>query len=154
MALDPGDNVYLAGRTSSLDFPTTAGAFDRTNNGGGCLGPHGCKLDGYVLKLSPDGGTLLYSTYVGSDAIDGFRGGLAVDAQGHAYCVGEVKPTRRYPGAVNRFLGGTSDGLIVKLSPDGSRVLYSRFVGSSDNRGPEGLFGVEVDTAGNAYVHG
>jgi len=153
--VDREGNVFLAGRTSSLDFPTTEGAFDRTNNGGGCAGPHGCRLDGYVLKLSADGRRLLYSTYLGGEGIDGFRGGVAVDDQGFAYCVGELGATRSYPGALNGYLGGESDGIVAKLSPDGSRVVWSRFVGSSDDRGlGEGLFGVEVDGEGNVLLHG
>lgn len=65
VVLDKADNIYVAGRTSSSDFPTTPGAYDTTFNGG-TPNPvvHG-PSDAYVLKLSSDGKRLLYSTYLG-----------------------------------------------------------------------------------------
>lgn len=162
LALDAADNVYVAGQTGSKDFPTTEKAFDRTNNGGPDMGPHGSNVDAYALKLSADGSTLIYSTYLGGSHLDGARGGLAVDAEGCAYAVG-FTASRDFlgsgreplPGQRNRHLGGF-DGFVVKLSPDGSDVVFSRFLGGSqgDDASAEVIRGVQVDPQGTIHVHG
>src|SRR5262245_3559506 len=62
IAVDSAGNAYAIGSSSSADFPTTAGAFDQTANGG---------FDGTVTKLNPTGSALVYSTYLGGQASDG-----------------------------------------------------------------------------------
>jgi hypothetical protein len=47
IAVDSVGNAYVTGRTSSVNFPTTAGAFDTTYNGGSC--------DAFVVKISDIG---------------------------------------------------------------------------------------------------
>jgi hypothetical protein len=61
LALDSSGNAYVAGRTGSTDFPTTAGAFQTTYKG---------NYDAFVTKLSADGSSLLYSTYLGGGDYD------------------------------------------------------------------------------------
>ena len=58
--LDKDNNVFVLPYTLSADAPTTAGAHDRTYNGG---------ADYYLAKLSPDGRQLLYGTYLGGRRI-------------------------------------------------------------------------------------
>ena len=162
LALDPSDNIYIAGVTSSLDLPTTPGAFDRTNNGGGthCSGPHGCNLDAYVMKLAPDGASLVYSTYLGGSGEDIARGGVAVDREGNAYVTGstastdflEKGRTSSRPHKVNAFHGGTHDAFVAKISPDGSGVVYSMYLGGSKDDNEEVGVAVTVDEEGRAYV--
>jgi hypothetical protein len=157
LRVGPDDSIYVAGRTSSSDFPTTAGAHDRSHNGGHSTpsSPHG-PTDGYVLKLSPNGRTLLYSTFVGGSRDDGFRGGLALDRQGCAYlcgtaCSGDYLGSD--PAKVNSFLGGYSDATLTKLAPDGSKVLWTRFLGSSnDPAGEELPLGACVGAEGTVYA--
>ncbi len=154
LRVGPDDSIYIAGRTSSADFPTTAGAHDRTHNGGhsALSSPHG-PTDGYALKLSSDGRTLLYSTFLGGSRDDGFRGGLAIDRQGCVYlcgmaCSGDYLGSD--PAKVNSFLGGYSDATLTKLAPDGSKVLWARFLGSSnDTTGEELPLGARVGAEGN-----
>lgn len=157
LVVGPEDCVYVAGRTSSTDFPTTPGAYDRTHNGGHSApgSPHG-PTDGYALKLSGDGKTLVYSTFLGGRRDDGFRGGLTVDGQGFAYlcgmtCSGDYLDLDS--AKVNKFHGGYSDGTLTKLSPDGSEVVWARFLGSStDRKGEELPLGAKVDSEGNVYA--
>ena len=60
IAVDGAGSAYLTGGTGSADFPTTAGAFDTTYNGGG---------DAFVTKLDASGAALLYSTYLGGSGL-------------------------------------------------------------------------------------
>ena len=157
--VDAHDDVYVAGRTSSRDFPVTPGAFDETHNGGTNPRnhPHGAS-DAYVLKLSSDGQELVYSTYLGGRREDAARGGLAVDGGGHAYVIG-FTASRDYlsehadkvDSFANTYIGGDSDGFITKMSVDGSRVIYTRFVGGSGRNIEEVVMGARVDAEGNVY---
>jgi hypothetical protein len=145
IALDGLGGAYIAGRTSSAaNFPTTAGAFDMTYNGG--VG------DGFVTKLNSAGSALVYSSYLGGSFNDeGF--GIAVDAAGSAYVTGLTSsgnfPTT--PGAFDTTHNGDNDAFVTKLDPAGSALLYSSYLGSGNTE--HGL-GIAVDGLGSAYVTG
>jgi hypothetical protein len=142
VAVDAARNLYVAGSTSSTDFPTTAGAFDRTENGA---------FDVFVTKLNPTGSALVYSTFLGGSGFDS-AGGLALDAAGNAYLSGGAGsvdfPTT--PGAFDTLADG-SDAFITKLNPAGSALVYSTVLGGT---GSEGASDIAVDAAGNAWVTG
>jgi hypothetical protein len=147
MAVGADGAVYVGGSTFSQDFPITPGALDTTYNGGG---------DIWVSKLSPDGASLLYSTFLGGVLFDDFWG-IALDADGAAYMTGYTSsadfPTT--PGAFDTTYNGSGgflgDTFVSKLSPDGARLRYSTFLGgSSDDEG----FGIAIDPAGDAYITG
>ena len=110
IAVDAAGSAYVSGETSSFDFPTTAGAFDTTYNGGG---------DAFVVKLNPGGSALVYSTFLGGTSTDvGF--GIGVDASGDAYVAGFTSspdfPTTA--GAFDTtFNGGFRDAFAAKVSP-------------------------------------
>jgi Beta-propeller repeat len=145
IVVDRDRNVYLTGNTTSIDFPTTPGAFDATHNG---------TLDAFVTKLDRTGSKLLYSTYLGGSGGD-FDSGetIAVDRASNAYVTGVTQssdfPTT--PGALDTSLGGTEDGYVAKLNRDGSKLLYSTYLGGSDE---DGGFGITVDDDSHAYVTG
>jgi hypothetical protein len=85
IAIDRRGDIYVAGSTQSLDFPTTPGAFQPA-----CAAPPGapfCGGDAFVTKIDRLGSRLLYSTYLGGAGSDGAMG-LAVDFRGHAYITG------------------------------------------------------------------
>src|SRR5580698_802770 len=83
IAIDTGGNAYVAGTTSSANFPVTPGAFQSSYGGGG---------DAFVAKLNPAGSALAYSTYLGGSSTDG-GGGITVDSAGNAYVVGWTEST-------------------------------------------------------------
>lgn len=109
LALDGAENVWITG-TTSLDFPTTADAFNTTNPGG---------WDAVVAQIAADGSALLYSTYLGGDAND-MGHDLAVDAAGSVWVTGYTVdhastdlPTS--PDAYNTTHNGGDDAFLFAL---------------------------------------
>jgi hypothetical protein len=87
--------------------------------------------DGYVAKLDRTGKHIVYATYLGSPGQDEIDA-AAVDARGHLYISGFAAngfPTT--PGAYDTTFNGTGDAFVAELSADGSRLLYSTFIGGS-----------------------
>src|SRR4051795_1079341 len=142
ISVDPGGNAYLLGFSSSTDFPTTAGAFDTTTNGG---------FDTTLTKLNAAGSALVYSTYLGGSDGDG-ASGLTVDGAGSAYVTGGT-PSANFPttaGAYDRTLAD-SDGYVTKFNPAGSALVYSTFIGGSSS---DSITSIVLDAAGNAWLTG
>jgi hypothetical protein len=142
IAVDSSGAAYVAGVTTSPDFPVAGPA--QMSLGGAS--------NGFVAKLSPDGSRLIYSTYLGGRDTDGATG-IAVDSTGQAYITG-VTSSRNFP-TVNALrsahAGGFLDAFVAKLNSAGSQLLYSTYLGGTgEDRGLR----VAVDAAGNAYVTG
>ena len=156
LARGASGNLYVAGVTFSADFPTTAGAYDRTCGAdGGCS--HG---DGFVTELTPDGSRIVFSTYVGGSADDAI-GAIAVDAAGRVNVTGSTAsadfPTTA--GALQRtYFGGAdtegeplTDAFFVRLTADGSALQYGTFLGGS---GGDSGYGIAVGADGDTYLAG
>jgi len=134
IAVDTVGNAYVTGVTTSIDFPTTAGA-DQTLDG---------DLDAFVTKLSPTG-TVLYSTYLGGPCEDHGRG-IAVDTAGNAYVTGRAHDGICFEEGLNRGV------LVAKLSPTGTLRYFFTFGGNlADTSIGQAI---AVDTGGNAYITG
>ena len=158
IAVDAAGNVYVAGTTNSTNFPVTPGAFQTTFAGGGFTG---CCFPGdvFVTKLSPTGSALIYSTYLGGSGWD-VGSDIAVDATGHVFLVGQTHSTNfpvtagafrtSYPGSYGCG-GNTNSGFVTKVSPDGTGLVYSTYLGGG---GFDQAIGVAIDSGGNAYVVG
>ena len=144
IAVDGAGSAYVTGTTCSTDFPTTAGAFDTTFNGG---------TDAFVTKLDASGAALVYSTYLGGSGYDEGLG-IAVDAAGNAYVTG-LDRLGRLPDDRGRLRHDlqrrTCDAFVTKLDASGAALVYSTYLGGS---GGERGDGIAVDGAGNAYVTG
>jgi beta-propeller repeat-containing protein len=147
IALDAAGSAYVAGSTASVNFPTTAGAFQTTFGGA---------ADAFVAKLNPTGSALVYSTYLR----DGRGNAIAVDVNGNAYVTGTTY-SASFPATAGAFqttyAGGrdgysTGDAFVTKLDPTGSALVYSTYLGGSD--GGEWSAGIAVDCSGNFYVAG
>ncbi len=143
VVVDTAGSAYAIGRTSSLDFPTTDGAYDTSPNGGG---------EAFVAKLNPAGNGLIYSTYLGGSSGEIGRG-IALDGGGNAYVTGTTEssdfPTK-YP-LQDGYGGGTRDAFVVKLNAAGDTLVYSTYLGGNDN--DDGT-GIGLDDAGSAYIVG
>jgi len=147
IAVDSAGNAYVTGWTGSTDFPTV-NPFQPNYAG---------VWDAFVCKISSDGSTLIYSSYLGGtnqeDRINaGTPGAIAVDSTGAAYVTGDTQ-SDDFP-VVNAYqpnLVGTSDIFITKISPSGSSLVYSTYLGGERT---EAGFGIAVDGPGNVYVVG
>jgi hypothetical protein len=151
IAVDASGNAYVTGQTSSSDFPTTPGAFQTA---------YGGNQDAFITKLNAAGSALLYSTYLGGSG-GGVGVGIAVDASGNAYVTGDTLssdfPTT--PGAFQMSFGGgtcgdgypCSDAFVTKLNADGSALVYSTYLGGSDD---DAGARITVDASGDVYITG
>lgn len=143
LSLDDAGNVFVAGTTSSLDFPTTPGAFDSAMNG---------ESDVFVAKINPDGMTLLYATLVGGNNGIDFGTSIANDSAGYAYVAGFTEaPDFPTSGTGSGYYGGFTDAFAAKIAPDGSALTYSTLLGGSDG---EYGYDIAVDQTGSAYLTG
>lgn len=151
IAVDTSGNAFLTGYTSSINFPTTAGAYDTTYN----VEP---TFDGtddvFVTKLNPTGTALIYSTYIGGSGHDlGFS--IAIDSSGSAFVTGYTEAfITNYPttaGAFDTTHNGDKDVFVTKLDPTGTTLIYSTFMGGSLQ---DVGYGIAVDSSGNALLTG
>ncbi len=140
LAVDATGAAYVTGSTESADFPVK-NAFKSTPAG---------NEDAFVLKLSPTGGVLVYSTYLGGQGSDA---GLAigVDGQGCA-CVTGKTASSNFPlvSALDSKIEG-QEAFVAKLSPSGTSLIYSTFLGG---KGTDAGRGIALDSGGGAYVTG
>ncbi len=132
VALAPDGSVVVAGR-AGRGFPTTAGTVQTAFSGDSTPSPVYGSQDGFVAKLSADGGSLLWATYFGGPGA-GFIRDMDVAPNGDvlvAAAVNEnlslitgnaVQPTRR----------GVSEAVFARLNPTGSSVLYATYVGGTE----------------------
>ncbi|MFP5285231.1 MAG: SBBP repeat-containing protein, partial [Thermoanaerobaculia bacterium] len=142
IAVDGSGSAYVTGFTVPVGFPLVNPIPAQFSKGG---------QETFVAKLDPAGSTLVYSTTLGGGS--GEQGnGIAIDPQGSAYVAGttfssDFPQVNPLPGA--QF--GFRSAFVAKLSPGGSQLLYSTFLGGSD--WDDGS-AIAVDAAGHAYVTG
>src|SRR5579872_1850451 len=137
--------VYVAGQTSSFDFPVTAGAFQTTL-------PANSTRGGFITKLNSSGSALVYSTYLAGSVTDKLRG-LAVDSSGNAYVTGGTQSSD-FPVTTNAFqksLAGVSNAFVSKMNSTGTALAYSTYIGGT---GSDAANSVAIDASGNAYITG
>jgi hypothetical protein len=154
IAVDITGSAYVTGSTSSTDFPTknAVQAQQRSESFG----------NAFVVKIAPEGDAMIYGTYLGGTTGDSGYG-IAVDTAGSAYVTG-ITGSRDFPtkSAIQRKVGGHNDAFVAKLSPDGGSLVYSTYLGGSDEDGyvPQAprqfveSMAITVDLAGATYVTG
>jgi len=139
IAVDGLGNAYVVGETASTDFPTQ-GPYQGDQPG----------RDVFVTKLSPSGNSLSYSTYLGGKG-DDYGSGVAVDGSGSAYVIGYTLSTdfpTQNPYQTDR---ASYDTFVTKLSPSGSSLSYSTYLGGNDADYGDAI---AVDGLGSACVTG
>jgi hypothetical protein len=145
IAVDGVGNAYVAGSTGSVNFPVRH-ALESALAGVGYS-------DAFISKISPDGGSLVFSTFLGGYAEDSAYG-IALDSSGNIYVTGYTEspnfPLANPAQSVHRR-GLFGDIFVSKLSPDGRALLYSTFWGGT---GEDVGLCIAADDAGFAYVSG
>jgi hypothetical protein len=154
LALDSNGYAYVTGITFSTDFPVTANAYQSNmGNASGTGNPYAGNA--YLSKLSADGQSLLYSTYLGGDDFD-WPQGVAVDGSQNAYLTGYTTaasfPTtsNAYQGALNSIQNAFVSRIDTTQS-GASSLIYSSFLGGS---GGDSGIGIAVDSNHRAYITG
>jgi hypothetical protein len=152
IAVDTQGNAYIAGETSSVDFPIAA-AFQSTNRALG-LPQSGGAETAFVAKLNASGSALTYSTYLGGSTDDTALA-VAVDASGDAYVAGYTWssdfPTANALQPQNATGGHGANAFVTKFNPAGNALVYSTYLGGSTD---DQANAVALDGAGNAYIAG
>jgi len=121
LALDSMGRVVATGNTSSSDFPTTEGAFDRGHNGGD---------DAFVAALTQDGSAVAYGTFVGGSGSD-MGNVVAVDHDDGIVATGSTTSSDFpvTPLAFDRTYNGDRDVFLVRLEEGASRLAWATFLG-------------------------
>ncbi len=141
IAVDAQGYIYIVGNTHSANFPTV-NAYQDTLAG---------FSDVYVMKLNPAGTEIVYSTYLGGSDYD-LPYSLAIDSDGSVYVTGRTNsPNFPTVNAIQSTYGGMGDAFVAKLSPDGSNLLYSTYLGGS---GSDAGLGISVNAAKHAQIVG
>jgi uncharacterized protein (TIGR03437 family) len=141
LALDAQENLYVAGTTSSADFPVRGASQPELS------GPY--STDAFLVKLPPDGSEILFATYLGGSGEE-VSATVAVDGEGQAIVAGSTS-SDDFPmmQPIQGALKGEGDNFVAKFSADGSTLLYSTYLGGSGYEGPPK---VAADEQGRAFV--
>jgi hypothetical protein len=161
LTLDSTNNVYVTGNTQSSDFPVV-NPYQTTLPG---------VYSGFLTKISANGSSLLYSTYLGGNAYDQ-PSSIAINSAGEVYLAGFASSlnfpmANAYQPTVSPNQGGFYGvyGFVTKFSADGSSLVYSTYLAGNSNvptcaqgtcwpRPLSLIYGIAVDSNDNAYVTG
>ncbi len=162
LVLDSNKEVFVTGSTASSDFPVVKPY----------QGSYPGSFNAFLAKISANGSSLLYSTYLGGNGSD-IPAGIAIDGLGSVVLGGNTTSTtfptaNAYQASASSNQGGLygNYGFLTKFSPDGSSLIYSTYLGGSSNvpyncggtpcwASPySAINGVAVDASGNVYTTG
>jgi hypothetical protein len=143
ITFDSSGNAYVTGETASINFP----GFSSTNKLVGAANV-------FVTKVSVDGSSLVYSTYVGGSGTDSGNS-IAVNASGDVFVGGGTTSTD-FPTTTGAFQpkigsGAIGNAFVFQLSSDGGTLTYNTYLGGT---GDDKALGIALDASGSAYVVG
>jgi gliding motility-associated-like protein len=172
--VNANNELYVLGTSNSADFPVSGNAFQPNNNlgqnmtwslGYGITYPDG--TDMVVARLSPNGDALLSSTFVGGSDNDGvnvgsildynygdpFRGEINIDGAGNVLVASSTESSD-FPvtnGAAQTVIGGARDGVVFKMNPNLSQMLWATFIGGVQN---DNAYSVQFTSTGEVVAAG
>jgi hypothetical protein len=146
IVVDSTGNMYITGQTTSGNFYTTPSSYQGSQQGSD---------DAFVVKLDPNGSSLLYSTYLGGTGSD-LGSSIAIDNIGNAYISGQTTSPFPQVNSIQASFGGNGslnygDAFVAKLNPQGNALLFSTYLGGD---GDDGGTDIAVDDSGNVYITG
>jgi hypothetical protein len=148
ITVDDAGYIYIAGGTHSSDFPVTSGSYDTSFNGEGVWAG-----DVFLTKLNPTGTEIIFSTFIGGEVEETVgTEGVKIDSKGNIIIVGTTR-SHDFPltkGVIDKKVT-QMHGFLSKFSPDGNKLLFSTFFGSSIM---EGVGGLAIDDKDNIYIMG
>jgi hypothetical protein len=156
IAVDSSGVAYVAGYTYSTNFPCTATALQKKL---ACTNSLYVNANAFVAAIAPGGTNLNYSSYLGGLNYDQATG-IALDPAGNIYVAGFTGstnfPTTNALAGFKHLNGSTNatgafDVFVSKFQPNFGGLVYSTFLGGTNN---DQAFGLAVDAGGNAYVVG
>ncbi len=164
IAIDANGQAYVDGLTSSTDFPATP------SNAFQSLYGTGATFNAFLAKLSADGQSLVYSTFLGGTGDDEGTG-IAIDSNQNAYLTGyasssdfPITAANAFQAALNSTNGNAFVARIDTTKAGNSSLIYSTFLGgsspfsfsqlSSGSFGGDGALSIAVDANQNAFVVG
>lgn len=161
-----GGEAYVAGTTTSPDFPTTLTAYQNT--------PEVAGTHAFVTWLQNDATALKYSSYLSGNGTD-IASGMTIDASGYIYVTGTTTSTDASSGLVQFPASNLPQGIpfqsisrspgqpqffVTKVNtnaPKQQSIAYSTFFGGASFNTPTAIAvggGIAVDTSGNVYFTG
>lgn len=148
ITVDEAGFIYVAGGTHSSDFPVTSGSYDTSFNGEGTWAG-----DVFLTKLNPSGTEIIFSTFIGGE-IEETVGteGIKLDSKGNIILVGTTR-SHDFPltrGVIDKEVTNMH-GFLTKFSPDGEKLLFSTYFGSSIL---DGISALTLDDKDNIYIMG
>lgn len=143
LRVHPDSTITLAGTTSSRDFPIIPGAFQATLRGSN---------DGFITRLSADGGSIVSSTYIGGSGNDRIED-LALNALGQPFVVGFTSSGDLPTTATSAFPnpGGGIDGFAARLAQPPDARNYVTYLGGA---GTDHAVAIALGTGGAANIAG
>ena len=175
LIVNGNDELFIFGTSSSNNFPVTANAYDQTYNGGpnpgefNGLGVHyEFGSDIIVARISSDGTQLLASTYIGGTGNDGLdisnlllynyadqvRGEIDIDDQNNVYvvtCTGSSDFPISGTPFQSTYAGGNLDGVIIKMNNNLTNLIWSSYIGGSDD---DAAYSVSLDQNDDLFIAG
>jgi uncharacterized protein DUF3471/beta-propeller repeat-containing protein len=148
ITVDDAGYIYIAGGTHSSDFPITEGSYDTSFNGEGVWAG-----DVFLTKLNPTGTEIIFSTFIGGEVEETVgTEGIRIDSKGNIIIVGTTR-SHDFPltrGVIDKEIT-QMHGFLSKFSPDGKKLLFSTFFGSSIL---DGITALAIDDKDNIYIMG
>ncbi|MEW6002341.1 MAG: SBBP repeat-containing protein, partial [Nitrospirota bacterium] len=144
ITINSAGNIYIAGYTLSLYFPTTPGAYATSFNSD--------YYDVFISKLNNNLSSILSSTFLGGSN-DDYLHSIVIDSSDNIYVVGSTMssdfPTT--PDAYDTSFNGDTDGFVSKLSSDLTTLLASTLLGGVSN---EQIYSIAMDPSETVYIAG
>lgn len=144
-------SAFVAGQTSSPDFPVTQNVFQRQLNGAQNI---------FVTKLNPSG-IIVVSTYLGGSGADAPTS-IQIDSTDNVYVAGQTSsldfPTTSHvlqpAPSVPLWNNSAPAGFVARFKAGGARLVYSSFVTSSDHALQQGVTHLAISASGDTYIAG